>query len=254
MKDFTLDAYRLYLEAIKTAYEPILRFDEYFRLPRKPVSFALIRHDIDRRPLKALRMAQLENQMGIRSSYYFRVKPHVFKPSIIRAIQRLGHEIGYHYETLSDARGDHLLAMQQFGRHLKRLRSIANIHTICMHGRPFSPHNNLDLCRNTETRSKICTAQKILCELYLDIDYDDMAYLCDTGRKWDQHLAIIRDRVNSHVAVSLKLGKELLQALLDKLWILFVFQVHPELWSENEAEFFAQYVIDAWINLGKKLL
>ena len=107
MPDFTFHAYRRYIEAIRSQYSPILRFDEYLRLEKKPASFALIRHDVDRRPQKALRMARLEKEMGVRSSFYFRTRSHVFHPAIIRAIRRLGHEIGYHYESLVSVGGMH---------------------------------------------------------------------------------------------------------------------------------------------------
>jgi len=254
MRDFTFDAYRLYLDAIQATYTPVLRFDEYLRLGAKPASFALIRHDIDRRPLKALRMAQLENEMGVSSTYYFRAKSHVFKPWIIRAIKRLGHEIGYHYETLSDARGDHADAAERFRQNLKGMRSLSRIDTIAMHGRPFSPHNNLDLWRSPQSRSQLIANYDILGEIYLDIDYRDIAYICDTGRNWDQKRSNKRDLVNTNVRASLKNGVDLIHALKNKRWQKIVFQVHPERWSENETEYFIQYLNDTCVNLVKKLL
>jgi hypothetical protein len=254
MRDFTFDAYRQYLESIQAAYKPVLRFDEYLRLAVKPACFAMIRHDVDRRPLKALRMAQLENQMGIRCTYYFRVKPHVFNPRIIRAIRRLGHEIGYHYETLSDTRGDHAAAAEGFRNNLKRLRLCAPINTIAMHGRPFSPYNNLDLWRSRKSRSQLIDHHDILGEIYLDIDYRDVAYICDTGRNWDQKRSNRRDLVNTNVNASLKNGVALLRAINNKRWQKIVFQVHPERWSENEIEYFLQYLNDSCINLVKKWL
>jgi len=254
MKDFTFAAYRLYLKAIQSTYAPILRFNEYLRLGRKPASFAMIRHDIDRRPLKALRMAQVENEMGIRSTYYFRAKPHVFKPWIIRAIQRMGHEIGYHYETLSDTRGDHAAAAERFENNLKMLRLHARIDTIAMHGRPFSSHNNLDLWRNPKSRAQLNVNCDLLGEIYLDVDYSDVAYICDTGRNWDQKRSNRRDVVNSEVPASLRNGMALLRALKNRRWKKIVFQIHPERWSENEAEYFIQYLNDSCVNLVKKLL
>lgn len=66
----------------------------------KPHAFVLLRHDVDARPDNALRMARLEHSLGIRGTYYFRM-PHTFDPPIIKEIAALGHEIGYHYETLA---------------------------------------------------------------------------------------------------------------------------------------------------------
>jgi hypothetical protein len=47
-------------------------------------------------------MAELEHELGIQSTYYFRF-PYTFKPDIIGKIHDLGHEVGYHYEVLSKA-------------------------------------------------------------------------------------------------------------------------------------------------------
>lgn len=254
MRDFTFNTYCLYLEEIKARYKSILRFDEYFRLKMKPNSFAMIRHDVDRRPLKALHLAQIENKMGIRSTYYFRIKSHVFKPSIIKAIRRLGHDIGYHYETLADANGDYALALKWFGRNLKKMRMYSQIDTICMHGRPLSHHNNLDLWRKQENHSRLKSTYKILGEIYLDIVYQDIAYISDTGRNWEQQRSNMRDVVDTDVATSLKNGRELLDALRNKRWKKIVFQTHPERWSENEFEHVFQFIIDTGVNMVKKLL
>lgn len=254
MADFTFHAYRRYLEAIENRYDPILRFDEYLRMKKKPASFALIRHDVDRRPLKALRMARLEAQMGIRSTYYFRAKSTVFDPAIIRAVRRSGHETGYHYETLSDAKGDQEAALIFFGHHLQRLRKHSRIDTISMHGRPLSPHNNLDLWRPHQMRSRLKSEYGILGEVYLDIDYSDIAYISDTGRNWEPLRANRRDRVASKIQVDLKKGRELLMALKKKRWRKIVFQIHPERWAESGVENFAQFVKDAGINLIKRML
>ena len=120
-----------------------------------PEKFILIRHDIDRRPRKALEMAILEREMGIRSSYYFRAKPHVFNPHIIKRISALGHEIGYHYECLSDTNGNIRMALNDFAYHLNRFRKIVPIKTIAMHGRPFKPYDNRDLWKNPVYRNKL---------------------------------------------------------------------------------------------------
>jgi len=65
-----------------------------------PHAFVILRHDVDARPQNSLRLARLEHTLGIRGTYYFRI-PHTFQPSIIQEIASLGHEIGYHYETLA---------------------------------------------------------------------------------------------------------------------------------------------------------
>ena len=61
------------------------------------------------------------------------------------SIKNLGHDIGYHYECLSDSKGNIDNAVRDFKRKLKMFRTICDIKTVSMHGRPLSPYNNLSM-------------------------------------------------------------------------------------------------------------
>ena len=100
MRDFSLQAYESYLNLVKDTDLKIITFNELLSFSVFPDNFFIIRHDVDRKPKNALSMANLESEKGIKSTYYFRSKSHVFQPEIILAIQELGHEIGYHYEDV----------------------------------------------------------------------------------------------------------------------------------------------------------
>ena len=67
-------------------------FREYIQNP--PESSIILRHDVDKLPRNSLKFAQIQNKLGIKGSYYFRIVPQSFNPQIAE----LGHEIGYHYE------------------------------------------------------------------------------------------------------------------------------------------------------------
>jgi hypothetical protein len=102
MRDFTLEKYKkLCLALLDSGYTPLTVYS-YLTGKPKNNKLVVLRHDIDRRPGNALRMAELEHELGIQSTYYFRF-PYTFKPDIIGKIHDLGHEIGYHYEVLSKA-------------------------------------------------------------------------------------------------------------------------------------------------------
>ena len=62
--------------------------------------------------------------MGIFGTYYFRCKPWVFKPKVMEEIRGLGHEIGYHYECLTDAHGNFPRARELMICNLTRFRNI----------------------------------------------------------------------------------------------------------------------------------
>ncbi len=244
MIGFALQTYTHYLRAIKSSYQNIFRFDEYFLLEEKPENFCLIRHDIDRNPRNALLMAEVENKFGIQASYYFRTKRISFKPDIITKISALGHEIGYHYESFSDMDGNSVAALLDFGNNLKKIRRIAPVKTISMHGRPLSRFDNRDLWRDSLNHSLLKDKFNILGEIYLDIDYTDIAYINDTGRNWYSDKSNLRDRVDSKIKINFKNNNELLEYLRNKPHSKLVFQIHPERWSNNLIDWVYRFIVD----------
>lgn len=254
MKDFTLKAYMQYLTAIKISYQRILRFDEYFEFNPKPESFCLIRHDVDRKPMNALKMARLENLMDVKATYCFRTKKHTFKSNIISAISSMGHEIAYHYESLSDASGNMEKAIEDFEENLAILRNLVPVSTVCMHGNPLSRYDNKDIWQVAENHQKLIHHYNVLGEIYLDIDYTDIAYISDTGRNWSSKKANIRDHVSSKISQDFANGVALIRYLNNQPHPKLVFHNHPERWSSNNIEYVTQYSKDKLFNFVKAFL
>jgi hypothetical protein len=59
----------------------------------------VLRHDVDQHPRSALTMAAIEEELGVRSTWYFRWRT-VSVPAIAR-LRELRSDVGFHYETLS---------------------------------------------------------------------------------------------------------------------------------------------------------
>ncbi len=100
MKDFTLRTYIKLLQELLAKGYSFQTLRDFIQQPEEKT--AILRHDVDRKPGNSLKTARLEAGMGISATYYFRTIPHTFKPEIITQIGEIGHEIGYHYENLSD--------------------------------------------------------------------------------------------------------------------------------------------------------
>jgi hypothetical protein len=70
---------------------------------RAPLEFEgptmILRHDIDQHPRSALSMARAEDELGARSSWYFRWR--TAHPAVVGALRSSGFEVGLHYETLT---------------------------------------------------------------------------------------------------------------------------------------------------------
>lgn len=149
-----------------------------------------IGHDVDAHPFRSVRIAKMEKAMGITSTYYFRVHEGKCAEQHIRAITALGHNIGYHYESLARCHGNMQAAYDDFCRNLEALRRIAPVTNIRMHGSPLSKYNSLALWEKYDYRTL-----GITCEPFLDIDYSQTLYLSDTGRMWDGEKYSVRDYI-----------------------------------------------------------
>jgi hypothetical protein len=84
----------------------------------------MMRHDIDRKPGNALSTARIEAQSGIRATYYFRRYGSAYRPGIMKEIEGTGHEVGYHYEVLGKAKGDHERAIKMFKKEAHRCMDV----------------------------------------------------------------------------------------------------------------------------------
>ncbi len=84
MRDFTMGKYKdLCLALLDSGYTPLTVYS-YLQGQKKKNNnnnnkLVVLRHDIDRKFGNALRMAELEHESGIHSTYYFRF-PYTFKP------------------------------------------------------------------------------------------------------------------------------------------------------------------------------
>jgi len=145
MLDSTLEVYRRLCERIVTDGYQVWPVAHYLTAETRPDYVVLLRHDIDRRPRAALRMAELEHSMGLRATYYVRILPWAFCTANIEEIAGMGHEVGLHYETLSRAHGDYTRAIGLFQDQPARLRQVREVRIITMHAFPLSPYDKTDL-------------------------------------------------------------------------------------------------------------
>ena len=238
--DFTLQKYRELCEAVLENYKP-LTVRSY--LVEKPTNkFVILRHDVDKKPESALKLAKLESELGIRSTYYFRMKKDVFKPDIIKKIAKMGHEVGYHYEVLDKARGDLDKAIKIFEEELKRFRKVCDVYTICMHGNPLTPWLNGDLWKKYDYRDF-----SILGEAYLSIDFNEIVYFSDTGRTWNSKYNV-KDFKSSE---SIKNTDNLISLLNKRKFKRIYILTHPNRWSDNPVDWFIELISQNIKNIGK---
>lgn len=209
----------------------------------------IIRHDVDRLPQSALRMAMIEKKYGIESSYYFRMEKRVFIPSVIEAIAKLGHEIGYHYEVVDKARGDLEKGIEIFAEELAKFKKICDVKTIAMHGNPLSKWDNKVIWSKYNFKD-----YGIIGEVYLSIDYNKVIYFSDTGRTWLSNKHKLKDYVSTPFTQLYVSSTDELMDFLKKCTQDVCLLVHPNRWAANWYEYIYQWMFDTIGNIIKGFL
>lgn len=249
-RDFTLRKYEELCEAISNSQHTTHTIREYLENGTITNPVILLRHDVDENIRFALDMAKVEAEYGIKATYYLRAKNNTYIPDTIDSIVSNGHEIGYHYETLDDARGDMDLAIQLFAKELAAFREKYDVKTVCMHGNPLSKYDNRDMwgrCRLSDFG--------LLGEPYLSLDYHKFTYFSDSGRNWDINKNKIKDTLLSpEQAAGVRNTDDLIQLIrmgnIQDICIL----THPERWPRTGASYCYRYFVDMVYNVGKWII
>lgn len=107
---------QLYLEFLAKARArgfSFLRFEDFLPgRPTPPERYIVLRHDVDFAPVHSLRMAELEHEAGVASTFFVLVDGQFYNPlqkeiiEQLRQIRALGHEIGLHFAVSSAVESD----------------------------------------------------------------------------------------------------------------------------------------------------
>lgn len=279
--DFTLTAYQTLLQTLQSKNYQFSPFKDYIQSGKpSQARLCILRHDVDRLPRNALQMASLERSMGIHGTYYFRIVAQSYDFAVMQKIGEMGHEIGYHYEDLSLAaarskikesrlkttdqttsiRGNELIdmALTSFIQNLERFREHFDVKTICMHGGPLSRWDNRLLWQKYDYR-----AYGIIGEPYFDMDFSEVLYLTDTGRRWDGERVAIRDKVksenlkgkNNFSYLRFHSTKDIIKAARDgKLPDKLMITTHPQRWTNRPIPWMRELLWQNIKNVGKWIL
>jgi len=248
MNDFKLQKYEELCQELKNSSYNLMTFHNYLSSQSADGSVCILRHDVDRKLRNALIMAKLEDKLGVKSTYYFRY-PYTFNQDIIRNISLLGHEIGYHYETLAKAEGDREKAIVFFEQELKEFRKIADVKTICMHGSPLSKYDNRDLWKWYDFSDF-----GIEGEAYLSMAEANVQYLTDTGRSWSAKHSIRDVMPGATKALPVESTNDLIRYIRSSRKESFYLTIHPERWAGSNKEWIVGYAKDLAVNTAKSIL
>lgn len=91
--------YEEFLKAFLNAGYQFICIRDYEKLKDKNCKHIILRHDIDSDVKIAKKMFEIEKQLNIKSTYYFRLC--TFNAKLIKEIYEYGSEVGYHYEEIA---------------------------------------------------------------------------------------------------------------------------------------------------------
>jgi hypothetical protein len=245
--DFTLEKYAILCKSIQDLNCPVMPIQDFLKAGKPQKKIVILRHDVDRNIGAALRMAKLESDFGLRSTYYVRKQPSVFKPEALRTINRIGHEVGYHYEVLSKAKGDIQKAIQIFESEINSFREYVPVKTISMHGSPLNPWNNMDIWKSYKYEE-----YKIQGDAVMSLSGKILYYFTDTGRSWGTDRFNMRDYVDSILPAQLILSTDnLIDFLKSETTHPICISAHPNRWADNVVSLGVGILLDWTINRVK---
>jgi hypothetical protein len=201
--EFTYEEYRRILRSLLDSDYSFVDYDT--EVKGKSV---LLRHDVDWSPRKAVRIAKIENDAGVSSTYFFLLTSrfyNIFNQNIrkkIFQINQLNHDIGLHFSTHQywDSKPSSGSVQDKVSRELKVLSLLTEgeVDTVAFHNPPdWVIRRDFDEFRSAyETRF-----------------VDELEYIADSNQRWEENPFLRKN-------------------LSDKLHVL----THPLLWDDYDGE------------------
>jgi len=151
---------------------------------------AIIKHDVETNVPKALKLAEIESKYNIMATYYVQLYLLESEKNIkaLKEIQKLGHEVTYHYDVLDANGGDWDKAISEFNYAIKKFEDNGfKIYTVCPHGNPVMKRNgwssNKDFFRNKDIKEIYCSITDIVIEVNR-FGENGVTYISDAGYGW----------------------------------------------------------------------
>lgn len=172
--EFTHQAYRELIRLIKDSGYTFTNYHAYADHPK----CVIMRHDIDNDLEQAAKMAEIEYNEGIRSTYFILLRTDFYNPAsaksqkLIKKILSYGHEIGLHFDEVAYEQADMDVA-EAVKAEAEILSHICgcDIKTVSMH-RPSRKTLDADLQIPGYINS------------YSKTFFNDFKYLSDSRRNW----------------------------------------------------------------------
>lgn len=175
--DYRTSNLERFLDGIKTDQFSIRSFEDYTSgtLDDTRVN-VIIRHDVDISLDRTKKIAEMENTLGISSTFFFRLhaERYSFEEAIpvIRKLADDGFRIGLHYETLGVTKGNLEEAVELLETEIEEIRKVVTVSVVAAHGQKQFKNRTI---------WEYVDKAKIRVSSAYDMKYD--MYLSDAGGK-----------------------------------------------------------------------
>lgn len=187
--EFTYSAYQEFLELLRSQGYTFSDYHNYGEYPR----CVILRHDIDNSLQQAVRLAKIEADAGVRSTYFVLLRTDFYNVAsksgqdMLRQIQSLGHEIGLHFDEV--AYGEGSICTDARSSTEERILFEKNILSQLLD----APVTTVSMHRPSKTTLEADLKIPGMVNSYGQTYFHDFKYLSDSRRRWREPvLDIIR--------------------------------------------------------------
>ena len=204
----------------------------------------IFKHDVECDPMRALHMAEIENRLGVKATYYFQADVAFNNQDILKKIADLNHEIAYHYDVMDAQSGNIGLAIKEFEENMIKFRSLGYVvKTVCPHGNPLMQRvgwtSNKDFFRNDLVKNNYLGVFDVVVQSK-DMFENGFSYITDAGYSWKLVASINEnDRIQSED----KELSDLKKYVIDSNRFPIIISSHPHRWLSNCLQAFLKKVI-----------
>ena len=187
-KCYSLKIYAAFLDELTDPIFSVKLFKDYNKQPPQLENDKVnifIRHDVDLSLSRLQTLTKMEKDRNLFSTLFFRLHSEQYSFSqaipLIKELHSAGFEIGYHYETLSQTKGNTEEALSLFEEELIEIRKVIPVEVVTHHG---------DKYKNQQIWPML---DKTALGIWTTFDMKRDIYLTDTGgkdmfRKHGQHI------------------------------------------------------------------
>ncbi len=202
-------------------------------------NYVVLKHDVETDVARAYEIAKIESAFGHKGSYY--VQAYLLENSknieLLKEMQKMGHEISYHYDVMDSCKGNLDAAVEEFEKNRLMFENNGfHIVTVCQHGNPIVERvgytSNRDFFRSSSVREMYPDISDIMVNFKQQVPTEYL-YFSDAGRVFK----LIYDPINNDVVDSddKNIPYADLDALLNALdtSVGNIISIHPHRWTSS---------------------